>query len=158
MSDGNVTPSAEFNIYADPEAAAIVFSSGIEIYMMGLDVTLQVMLTPKILERYIGDQKRHPNRAREIFLQCMNFYTKSCLTAIHDYPAMHDPCCIAFLIDPSIFVFQQREIRVETKGEYTYGRTVPQWPDEKSRTHVGVKVDTDKFWNILAESFDALTD
>lgn len=151
LMQGNVTPSAEFNIYADPEAAKIVFNSGAEIYMMGLDVTHQVLLDSENLKRFKKEQELKPNRVREIFLDGMREYTKRCVAEIHEYPAMHDPCCIAYLIDPSIFTFESRDIDVETKGELTYGKTVGLWPNKNSKTHVGVKVDSQRFFNILSK-------
>lgn len=149
---GNVTPTAEFNVYADPEAARIVFNSGAEIYMMGLDVTHQVQLGEKEFQRFKDEQKENPTRVREIFIDGMEFYTSTCVAANHEYPAMHDPCCIAYLMDPTMFEFENRDIDVETKGELTYGQTVGNWPDENSKTHVGIKTDSVKFFNMLSES------
>lgn len=153
LSEGNVTESAEFNIYADPEAAQIVFSSKTNIVMMGLDVTLQVLFSDELDKKFKKMQEEKPTRMREIFLQSMGFYTQSCLEYIHDYPAMHDPCCIAYLMDPTMFSFERRDIRVETKGELTYGRTVGLWPSKTSKTLVGKKVDSSKFWDLLADCF-----
>lgn len=152
LMQGNITPSAEFNIYADPEAAKIVFNSGAEIYMMGLDVTHQALLNKENFTRFEKEQENNPTRVREIFLDGMRAYTKTCVAEIHEYPAMHDPCCIAYLIDPSLFTFQSRDIDVETKGEITYGKTVGLWPNDNSKTHVGIKVDANKFFNILSKS------
>jgi ribosylpyrimidine nucleosidase len=152
LMQGNITPSAEFNVYADPEAAKIVFNSGAEIYMMGLDVTHKVLLDEENFNRFQKEQDENPTRVREIFLDGMKFYTSTCVEENHEYPAMHDPCCIAYLIDPSIFEFQSRDIDVETKGELTYGKTVGLWPDENSKTHVGINVDSKKFFDILSKS------
>ncbi len=152
LMEGNVTPTAEFNVYADPEAARIVFNSGAEIYMMGLDVTHQVQLGKKEFQRFKNEQRENPTRVREIFIDGMEFYTSTCVAANHEYPAMHDPCCIAYLMDPTMFEFVKRDIDVETKGELTYGKTVGNWPDENSKTHVAIKTDADKFFNMLSES------
>jgi len=152
LIEGNITPTAEFNVYADPEAARIVFSSGAEIYMMGLDVTKQVQLGKDEFKRFKEEQKNSPTRAREIFIDGMEYYTSTCVDANHEYPAMHDPCCIAYLMDPSIFSFVERDIDVETKGEFTYGMTVGNWPDKNSKTHVGIKADSDKFFDMLSKS------
>ncbi|MBK5200832.1 MAG: nucleoside hydrolase [Spirochaetaceae bacterium] len=152
LMQGNITPSAEFNIYADPEAAKIVFNSGAEIYMMGLDVTHQVLLNKENFNRFEREQEENPTRVREIFIEGMRAYTKTCVAEIHEYPAMHDPCCIAYLIDPSLFTFQSRDIDVETKGELTYGKTVGLWPNINSKTHVGIGIDADRFFDILSDT------
>lgn len=154
MGEGNVTPCAEFNVYADPEAASIVFSSKAPIYMMGLDVTKQLILDEKRFDRFKEAQKYYPNRKREIFIDCMEFYIASCIACIHEYPAMHDPCCIAYLINPEIFSFEKRDIFVETKGEYTYGQTVADFINENSNTFVGVRAQQDKFWDLLFNSLN----
>lgn len=152
FSTGNVTPSAEFNIYADPEAAKIVFNSGIEIYMLGLDVTLQTIISEDFMQKCVEEQKSAPTRCREIFIDGMNFYTKSCLNAIREAPSMHDPCCIAFLINPSLFTFEHHSVDIETKGELTYGQTVNLGKNENSNVHVGIKVDADAFFQLLLTS------
>lgn len=154
LGPGNITPTAEFNIYADPEAARIVFNSGAEIYMMGLDVTQQVQLDEKEFTRFKKEQEKAPTRTREIFIDGMKFYTSTCIEANHECPAMHDPCCIAFLMDPTIFEFENRDIDIETKGELTYGQTVGNWLDDNSKTHVGIKADSVKFFNLLSKSLE----
>ncbi|MCH3916301.1 MAG: nucleoside hydrolase [Spirochaetia bacterium] len=156
MGEGNITPSAEFNIYADPEAAQIVFSSHARIYMMGLDVTLQVTLTDQILERFRKEQEADPRTMRGLFLKGMESYTRACMDVIHDFPSMHDPCCIAYLLDSSLFTFTRRNVVVETKGTYTYGRTVALWPEETADTFIGIKVDALRFWDLLSASLSNL--
>ncbi|OJF77245.1 MAG: hypothetical protein BKP49_03700 [Treponema sp. CETP13] len=152
LSKGNVTPSAEFNIYADPEAAKIVFNCGIEIYMMGLDVTKQTIVSKDFMQKCIVKQKEKPSRSRQVFIDGMNFYIASCMKAIREAPSMHDPCCIAFLINPSLFSFEKHLIDVETKGELTYGETVDLGINENSNIHVGIKVDTKQFFELLFQS------
>lgn len=149
---GNVTQSAEFNIYADPEAAQIVLHCGAPIYVMGLDCTLQTILDPSIQQRMyaIG------GKAIDIFRSSMDFYIRSCLEYIHDYPAMHDPCTIAYLIDPSLFEFTTQAIEVETRGELCYGRTCLMWPDPDSNVHFARKVNAEGFWNTMAQCFQNL--
>ena len=91
---GNVTPSAEFNVFADPEAAEIVFESGVPITFFPLDVTLKLLLTQEVLDKV----KNLPeSRYKNIFLASMGFYVPSLLKAHGEMPAMHDPCTIAYL-------------------------------------------------------------
>ena len=153
LGEGNVTECAEFNIFADPEAADIVFKKDWDIVMMGLDVTLQAVFTPAVRQRF---EKLKKTRMLDIFLKSMDFYTKACLAFCHDGPALHDPCCIAYLINPEMFTFQRRNIRVETKGQLTYGRTVGLWPSTSSKTLVGKGIDTEKFWLAMENSFSIL--
>jgi len=149
LGKGNVTPSAEFNIYADPEAASIVFSSGAPIVMMGLDVTLSVVLDPPRIQQITSK----PGKARSILKASMEFYTQSCLRYAGSYPAMHDPCTIAYLHDPSMFSVKPMRIEVETKGSLTYGRTVG-IEDSQSRTLVACKVDQQRFWFFLDSALE----
>ncbi len=150
---GNVTCSAEFNVFADPEAAQIVMQCGASITMMGLDVTLQLKLTDEIMSevRAVKD-----STYKKIFLDSMNFYIPSLIQANGEMPAMHDPCCIAYLADPSIFTFSYRPIVVETKGDSTYGKTTGGLEDRSQNTKFGIKADKDKFWALFLSAIKTL--
>ena len=150
---GNVTPSAEFNVYADPEAAQIVFNSGVDVVMFGLDVTLQLTLSDEILENV---RKLPETNYTPIFMASMECYVEACRKYIHDYPSMHDPCTIAYLADPSIFEFERRRINVDCKSELNYGRTVADFPNGEGNVLVGTKADTTKFWNLFYEALRRL--
>ena len=153
MGRGNVTPSAEFNIYADAEAASIVFASGAPVVLMPLDVTYQVMLYDTLLAQY------HTMRGRavEMFCASMDCYMASCRRHGYDYPAMHDPCCVAYVIDPSMFTFERREIQVELQGTHTYGRTVAGRLCSDGGMQIGVTCDVPRFWQLLDRAFGNLT-
>ncbi len=150
---GNTTESAEFNVYADPEAAAIVLHSGAPITMMGLDVTLQVLLTEEILEKV---KREKDSVYKKIFLNSMEFYIPSIVNATGTWPAMHDPCCIAYLSDPSIFEFEYCPVTVETKDERTYGKTVGGKEDKNQKTKIGIKADAEKFWALFFKALENL--
>ncbi|MGN1164477.1 MAG: nucleoside hydrolase, partial [Candidatus Ornithospirochaeta sp.] len=141
--EGNVTKEAEFNVYADPEAAEIVFNCGAPITFFSLDVTLKLLLTDEIIEKV---RSMEDSRYKQIFLASMAYYTKSILAANGEMPAMHDPCTICYLADPTAFTYSKRRMHVETKGSLTYGRTVGE-RYESSLTKMGVTVDQDKFWS-----------
>ncbi len=152
IAGGNITPSAEFNIHADPEAASIVFTCGAPITMIGLDVTTTVLLD----EKRLMQMKKIPGRAAEIFSASMEHYTAACLKYIGECPAMHDPCCIAYVAEPTLFQCKPFHVEIETAGTYTRGRTVV---DKTGVTelplnaNVALSVDVERFWKMLAEAF-----
>jgi inosine-uridine nucleoside N-ribohydrolase len=121
LSGGNITPAAEFNIYVDPEAARIVFDSGIPLTMVGLDVTEKVLLREEhivILERA---QNPVSQAAGKIMRATLGRAHKGIDPTVI---AMHDPLTVASLIDPQLLKFQDYYVEVETEGEFTAGMTV----------------------------------
>lgn len=113
---GNLTPNAEFNIAVDPEAAAHVFNSGLDIVMCGLDVTNHAILTPEYLATLPG-----LNRTGEMLHAIFSHYRSGSMeTGLR----MHDLTAIAFLVKPELFRTQPCFVAVETQGEYTSGTTV----------------------------------
>ncbi|HCD7549923.1 TPA: ribonucleoside hydrolase RihC [Citrobacter farmeri] len=113
---GNFTPNAEFNIAVDPEAAARVFQSGIEIVMCGLDVTNQAMLTPDYLATLPT-----LNRSGKMLHALFSHYRSGTMrTGVR----MHDLCAIAWLVRPDLFTVKPCFVAVETQGDYTAGTTV----------------------------------
>jgi len=122
LSGGNVSPAAEFNIYVDPEAAAIVFRSGVPITMVGLDVTRKAMVREadiQALEAGAGPVSRAAGR---IVRATMTRMRKANSPA--PGPAMHDSLAVAAFLDPSLVTLQDFFVEVETSGEYTAGETV----------------------------------
>lgn len=115
-SRGNHTPNAEFNIYADPEAAKMVFASGVDIVMCGLDVTNKATLTPEILAVLPGINKT----GAMLHALFQHYRGGSMKTGLK----MHDLCAIAYLVKPELFTTQQTFVDVETQGELTVGTTV----------------------------------
>lgn len=118
---GNVTPVAEFNIKTDPEAAEIVFSSGIPIVMCGLDVTRKALVYADDIRR-IGDVG---NRSAKIAWQILKKYSEFYYgkTSIDGAP-IHDACAVAYAIAPEMFTSLECHVDVETKGIHTDGQTV----------------------------------
>lgn len=119
--EGNRTASAEFNIYADAEAARIVFDSGIPIVMAGLDVTNDFQILPDTFSSY-RDMGRTGVFVSEILERYFDFYQT--LGGKFQGPAIHDMIPIAYVIDPSTCTGKEYHVDVECKGEFTYGRTV----------------------------------
>jgi len=157
MGVGNVTPSAEFNIHADPEAASIVFSSDAKITMIGLDVTTRVQLS----DERLSFLRKIPGRAAEIFAVSMDHYTAACRKYIGEGPAMHDPCCVAYVCDPSIFTVKKFSVEIELSGDYTRGRTVVDASGvtrTEANASVALTVDEARFWAMLEEALGRYRD
>jgi inosine-uridine nucleoside N-ribohydrolase len=121
---GNRTATAEFNIWADPEAAAIVFSSGAPLVMAGLDVTYQFEATPQRIDRV----RALPGTLAALFADLFTFFTGNYVSR-HDPgsiagAAVHDPLAVLALTHPDLFERSRRHVAVETRGELTRGTTV----------------------------------
>lgn len=121
---GNVTPAAEFNIYVDPEAADIVLKSGIQITMMPLDVTHKALTTRPRIEALRG----LGNRAGSFTAEMLDFFERFDMEKYgSDGGPLHDPCVIAYLIQPELFSGRQINVEIETQSELTLGMTVADW-------------------------------
>ncbi len=118
---GNWTPAAEFNILVDPEAAHIVFNAGIPVTMCGLDVTHKALVTRADTERFRSIGKRCSTMVAEL----MDFFVK-----FHEQnfdfggSPLHDPCAVAWLVDPTIFTSRKAHVDVERRGALTTGATI----------------------------------
>lgn len=128
---GNVTPSAEFNIYVDPEAADMMFCCGIPVYMCGLDVTLKAYLTAEELEE-IGNLGSFQAK---LFRDVMQVSLKKYLGWGAPGVALHDPVAVLYAVDDSMFETHHVGIRVETKGKLTAGKTVTDLYSDKQMEH-----------------------
>jgi len=122
LSGGNVSPAAEFNIYVDPEAAAIVFRSGVPITMVGLDVTRKATVREEDIQALEKGANPVSRAAGQIVRASMTRMRKANSPAIG--PAMHDSLAVATFIDPSLVTLQDYFVDVETAGEFTAGETV----------------------------------
>ncbi|HEX5078882.1 MAG TPA: nucleoside hydrolase [Geminicoccaceae bacterium] len=151
IGEGNITPAAEFNIYADPHAAEIVFEAGVKLTMLGLDVTHQVLATPERV-RAIAATDSRVSRAVGGLLEFYNIYDQT--RRKRPGAPMHDPCVIAYLLRPELFAGRDCHVVVETKGRHTLGRTVVDWSGRGRgvpNATVIDRVDADGFFALLTE-------
>jgi inosine-uridine nucleoside N-ribohydrolase len=126
LSAGNITPAAEFNIYVDPEAARIVFQSGVPISMVGLDATRKTSLTEEHLRTLEAGHNPASQAAAQIGRNAIKrVREQSLLTGPH----MHDSLAVAAVLDPSILTFRDYYVDIETTGELTAGETVAYNPN-----------------------------
>ncbi len=151
MAEGNITPSAEFNIYVDPEAAQVVLTSGVPITMVGLDVTHRAMVGA-------DDKERIRAMGTPVALATaglLDFYGHFHRERYGWAGApLHDPCCVAELIRPGLITTQPMYVEVETSSPLTLGRTVCDiWgvTGRPANVNVGVDIDRQGFIEILMD-------
>src|SRR5712691_11966833 len=121
LSGGNITPAAEFNVYVDPEAARIVFQSGIPVTMVGLDVTRRTSLTDDHVRTLEAAQNPASQAAAKIGRNAINHNRERGFLV---GPNMHDSLAVAGFLDPAILKLQDYYVDVETTGELTAGETL----------------------------------
>lgn len=153
---GNTTPSAEFNIYVDPHAADVVFSCGRPIVVMPLDVTHQVITTAARTAE-IGKIGNKTGTAVQAMLEFYNRYDEEKYGT--DGGPLHDPCTIAYLLDPGLFWGKDINVTIETQSELTMGATVADiWQVTERRPNAKWihGVDADGFFTLLNEKLARL--
>jgi purine nucleosidase len=151
IGEGNITPAAEFNIFADPHAAAIVFEAGVKLTMLGLEVTHQVLATPERV-RAIAAPDTPVSRAVVGLLAFYNIFDQT--RRNRPGAPMHDPCVIAWLLRPELFTGRDCHVAIETTGEHTLGRTVVDWSGRGGgmpNATVVDQVDAEAFFALLTE-------
>jgi inosine-uridine nucleoside N-ribohydrolase len=120
ISGGNVNGAAEANIYNDPEAAAIVFSAGWTVTMVGSDVGERTLITRK----YLADLQASHGPESDFVYKLANFYLTRSEKSGYEGAAMYDPLAVGVVIDPAVVTLKEMHVDVETKGEFTRGETV----------------------------------
>lgn len=148
---GNTTPAAEFNIYVDPHAAHVVFTSGIPIVMMPLDVTHKALTTPERLQKF----KDLGTPAGDAVAGMLGFYDRWDKNK-YEIPGgpLHDPTVIAYLLDPDIFAGREVSVEIETAPGPTLGMTVIDWwgvTETEPNALVMNAVDSDRFYALLVD-------
>ena len=155
IAEGNMTPAAEFNIWADPEAAHRVFRSGVPVTMIGLDVTHQALLTPPWAERFRG-----AGRIGIFVAELVEFFKRyHARTYGWDGAPIHDAVALAQVFRPSLVRTEHRNVEVEVDSELCRGRTVVDlWrrTERAPNADVGVAVDADAFFELLLDRITKL--
>jgi inosine-uridine nucleoside N-ribohydrolase len=156
IAEGNVTPAAEFNAFVDPEAAAIVFGSGIPVTMIGLDVTHKALFT-----RAHADRLRDAGAAGCAVAELSDFFQRFHESRYaFDGSPIHDALAVAHVVDPTLVTTVHCNIAIETASEHCDGRTVvDRWlvlEDAPRNGHAGIDVDADRFLELLVERISTL--
>ncbi|KKJ00937.1 nucleoside hydrolase [Prochlorothrix hollandica] len=152
MRAGNVTPSAEFNFYADPHAAQIVMDSGIPLTLIGLDVTHQVIATPPRLERI----RQLQNPVAQAVVEMVSRYGSTDQQVLGLVgPPLHDPCVIAYLVQPDLFETKPGYVAIETASDLNLGRSVVDFQGlmgHLPNATVALSIDSVGFYELLLEA------
>jgi len=152
IAEGNVTPAAEFNIWADPEAAARVFGSGIDTTMVGLDVTHKALFTPAHAQRLTG-------RVGQMVAALLEFYGQF-HKEVYDFEGspIHDAVAVADVIRDDLVRTEHLNTEIDVESELCRGRTVVDvWrrSGRQPNSHVGVDIDADGFLELLVERLNS---
>jgi inosine-uridine nucleoside N-ribohydrolase len=155
IAEGNVTPAAEFNIWIDPEAAARVFASGLDVTMVGLDVTHKALMRPEH-----ADRLRAAGRVGAVVADLWAFYHQHHVR-VYNFPGtpVHDALAVAHVIDSGLLRTEHRHVAIDCASELSRGRTlVDLWrvTGREPNAHVGVEVDGDGFLDLLVERIGSL--
>ncbi|OOY23699.1 nucleoside hydrolase [Thioclava sediminum] len=148
---GNTTPAAEFNIHVDPQAAEIVFKSGVPLVVMPLDVTHKALTTRARVEafRNLGTRVGHAVASWTDFFERFDMAKYGSEGA-----PLHDPCVIAYLLKPDLFTGRHINVEIETTSELTMGMTVADWwrvTDRAPNAMFMGDLDADGFYKLLTE-------
>jgi purine nucleosidase/pyrimidine-specific ribonucleoside hydrolase len=151
---GNWRPLAEFNIWADPEAADRVLSSGLPVTMVGLDVTHQALATPDVLERLTTTP------LARTMADLLRFFASTYdeVFGMPD-PPVHDPVAVAAVAQPELLKFVDAPVNVELNGTYTRGATVVDLHGvtrQPSNARVAVELDRPGFWDLMLSAIERL--
>jgi len=153
---GNITPTAEFNIYVDPQAARLVFQSGAPITLLPLDTTHQAIATKARIEPF----RQMKNNTGPAVALMLDFFERF---DVEKYGSeggpLHDPCVIAWLLHPELFTGKDVNVEIECESELTMGQTVTDWwhvSGRKANTHFVRGIDADGFYKLLTERLGTL--
>ncbi len=157
IAEGNVTPAAEFNIWADPEAAARVFESGLDITMVGLDVTHKALMT-----RAHAEELRQTGRAGKAVAELFDFFSvfHHEVYGLDGAAPIHDAVAVAEVIRPGLLELKNVHVAVDTESALCRGRTVVDlWrrTGREPNANVTVDIDADAFLSLLVERLSRLS-
>jgi inosine-uridine nucleoside N-ribohydrolase len=153
---GNTRPYAEFNALVDPEAAEIVFASGLPLTMVGLNLTHQAQATPEVIDRL----RAVGNPAARATIGWLSFFADTYRT-VYGFagPPVHDACALALLIDPSLVRSVDAFVAIETEGRWTRGATVVDLHGRLGRppnARIAMELDVPRFWDVVVDAVAAL--
>jgi purine nucleosidase len=158
VGSGNTTATAEFNIVIDPEAAHIVFTETWPVTMVGLNLTHQALATPEVAKRIAAVDTESARFVGEL----ITFFTRTYRDSQgFDAPPVHDPCAVAYVIDPSITTVRRMPISVELSGALTVGMTVADLrgiAPSDCTTQAAMDLDTDRFWDLVVDALKRIGD
>jgi len=150
---GNVNHAAEFNIWADPEAAAVVFTAGWTVRMIGLDVTLLARATAAVQQQ----MQEFGALGSQLLLPALAQYTDSHAAA--GEPPVHDVCAVVSVAEPSAFTYTPALVQVETTGALTSGMTVTDFSASViPNALVATDIDVERFWKVVLRTYGSLAD
>ncbi len=152
ITQGNITPSAEFNFYVDPHAAHVVLHAGIPITLVTLDITHQAIATPERL----APIRQQNTAVSQVVIDLLTHYSRHDM-AIYGFAGapLHDPCVIAYLMEPSLFTTQPVAVTVETTSELTLGRSVvDRWQVMGAAPNLNLveTIDVEGFYHLLTRA------
>ena len=149
---GNWTPSAEFNIHVDPEAAEIVFASGVPITLVPLEVTHRALATDEVIERIAGLD----TAVARVSAALMRYFAGTYREVFRfPHPAVHDPVAVATLIDERIVGTRRMNVAIDTTAGLSAGRTAVDVYGTTGRppnADVGLELDAARFWDLMIEA------
>ena len=151
LAHGNWTPAAEFNILVDPEAADVVFKSGIPLTMAGLDVTLKALVFPEDFERI----RALGNPIAVVVAEWLDFFYNFHRGIGYAGAPVHDAVAVAALVRPEILTAKDLYVQVETSGDFCRGATIADhygYHQQPPNTHALIDIDREGFIDLLAEA------
>ncbi len=153
---GNITPAAEFNIYVDPEAAEIVFRSGIDLVVAPLDVTHKALTTAD----HVAGFREMGTKVGQAVAAWTDFFERFDKEKYGSAGApLHDPCVIAWLLQPDLFTGRRINVEIETVSDLTRGMTVADWwrvTDRAPNARFLGGIDADRFFALLTDRIGRL--
>lgn len=155
---GNWSAVAEFNIIIDPEAAHIVFNESWPVVMVGLDLTHQALATDEVVAKI----KAVGTGPAKFVCELMDFFAHAYKGVQgFDFPPVHDPCAVAYVIDPTIVTTRKVPVDIELAGKLTLGMTVADFrapAPEDCNTSVAVDLDHERFWDLITDALVRIGD
>ena len=155
VDNGNTSPAAEFNIMCDPEAAHVVFSSGVTVRMVGLNVTRKVIVTDEVVNR----MEKINNKASDMFVKLMKVFNENQRKTFGvSAGPLHDPATIASIIDERLIKWQKMNVVIDISHGPSYGRTncdVFNYLQAPQNAYVAMDIDVNKYWDIIEKGIRA---